>query len=198
MKISNYILNELIKYNLIKKEYSIDSYYYGIITGLTLLLNFISSLFICFTLGKTKEFFVFFIFFVPLRSFSGGLHLHSRKTCFVISTVIIIIIVQIQNILLNFSTSLFVIALLCSLYIFFCKKPYGINRSIDEKAIIHHNKWKKIFLILDIIFFLFFTHKNSFILANIILCCIILVAMLIIFASIQFEIFKYLERYHCT
>ncbi len=62
MKISNYILNELIKYNLIKKEYSIDSYYYGIITGLTLLLNFISSLFICFTLGKTKEFFVFFIF----------------------------------------------------------------------------------------------------------------------------------------
>ncbi|MGC6173234.1 accessory gene regulator B family protein [Lacrimispora sp. 38-1] len=88
---TNYILKKEV---ISKEDYEI--YLYGFQSFLELFLNLICSLCIAVFLHMEVECLLFFLLFIPLRSFNGGLHLKSYYSCLIFScatmTVILLIV----------------------------------------------------------------------------------------------------------
>lgn len=64
-----------------------DVYVYGlevILLNCSLLIMFLIASLLC---GEIINFFAYFIFFIPLRLFSGGYHAEKSESCFVLSTI---------------------------------------------------------------------------------------------------------------
>lgn len=101
MKIAKYIVRQIYILGLADDKYSIDIYTYGINTGINILLNLSIILIISFFQNKIIVCFEFLLFFIPLRSISGGFHFTSKRICSVVSTFIFIIILNCQDIILN-------------------------------------------------------------------------------------------------
>jgi len=93
-RLSIALTNYILKKEVISKE-DYDIYLYGFQSFLELFLNLICSLFISFFLHMEVECLLFFLLFIPLRSFNGGLHLKSYFSCLVFScaTMTIILLV---------------------------------------------------------------------------------------------------------
>lgn len=87
--------NYILKKEVISKE-DYEVYLYGFQSFLELFLNLICSLCIAAFLHMEVECILFFLLFIPLRSFNGGLHLKSYFTCLIFScatmTVILLIV----------------------------------------------------------------------------------------------------------
>ncbi len=77
---TNYILKKEV---ISKEDYEI--YLYGFQSFLELFLNLVCSLCIAAFLHMEVECLLFFILFIPLRSFNGGLHLKSYFSCLIFS-----------------------------------------------------------------------------------------------------------------
>lgn len=80
----------LISYYLIKNHY-IDAsqrkvYQYSIQILFEVCICFMTSVIIMIILGMIGEGVLFLLFFVPLRSFLGGLHLKRFASCYIVST----------------------------------------------------------------------------------------------------------------
>lgn len=88
---TNYILKKEV---ISKEDYEI--YLYGFQSFLELFLNLVCSLCIAAFLHMEVECLLFFLLFIPLRSFNGGLHLKSYFSCLIFScgtmTVILLIV----------------------------------------------------------------------------------------------------------
>ncbi|WAJ24909.1 accessory gene regulator B family protein [Lacrimispora xylanolytica] len=83
-RLSIVFTNYIMKKGVIPKE-NYDIYLYGFQSFLELFLNFICSVIIAVVLHMEIECLLFFLFFIPLRSFNGGLHLESYYSCLVFS-----------------------------------------------------------------------------------------------------------------
>lgn len=83
-RLSIVFTNYIMKKGVISKE-NYDIYLYGFQSFLELFLNFICSVIIAVVLHMEIECLLFFLFFIPLRSFNGGLHLESYYSCLVFS-----------------------------------------------------------------------------------------------------------------
>ncbi|MGN1153728.1 MAG: accessory gene regulator ArgB-like protein [Candidatus Gastranaerophilaceae bacterium] len=68
-----------------------ELYKYGFQQGLILALNFFTSVFIGVLFGMILECILLLAAYIPLRSYSGGLHSNSSEKCYVVSTLITII-----------------------------------------------------------------------------------------------------------
>lgn len=85
------ITNYLVKLNYIEEsEYNI--YLFGIQTLFEYGISIIASLIIIAILCMPFEGFIFFLVFVPLRSYLGGFHMKRYKSCFILSTLTLLCI----------------------------------------------------------------------------------------------------------
>ncbi len=85
IKLTDYILKkELIH----KEDYAI--YQYGFQCFLEVALSTVCSIVIALFLHMLPECLFFFLFFIPMRSFSGGLHLNTYFACFIGSCLILV------------------------------------------------------------------------------------------------------------
>ena len=66
-----------------------DIYHYGMLRMLEIGTAFFSSLLICLSMGMIKEGLIFFAFFIPLRSYLGGVHLKKFWQCYIASCLIL-------------------------------------------------------------------------------------------------------------
>ena len=64
---------------------------YGINTSFSYLLNFITTIFIGLLFGMITESIIFLISFSLIRSFSGGYHCRNTMTCYLSSSLIVVI-----------------------------------------------------------------------------------------------------------
>jgi len=94
-RLSIVLTNYILKKEVISKE-DYEVYLYGFQSFLELFLNLVCSLCIAFLIHMEVECLLFFLLFIPLRSFNGGLHLKSYFSCLVFScatmTVILLIV----------------------------------------------------------------------------------------------------------
>lgn len=84
-KLANYIL----KKGLIDTE-AYEIYQYGFQCFLEVSVSTICSLFLALLLHMLPECLFFFLLFIPLRSFGGGLHLKTYFACFIGSCLILL------------------------------------------------------------------------------------------------------------
>lgn len=83
-KIANRIAQILLKENLISDS-ALEIYQYGLVRMLELGGAVFTGALICLGMGMVKEGLLFFVFFIPLRSYLGGFHLQKYWQCYLMS-----------------------------------------------------------------------------------------------------------------
>lgn len=81
----------------IMQEKDMSVYRYGYTLMLESIINFLFSMIIAMFLGEIKAFLVFFMLFVPLRSFCGGYHAKKAWQCIGLSNVVVIATVMLSK-----------------------------------------------------------------------------------------------------
>lgn len=92
IKITNLLLG---KHYIDESMYSI--YQYGMQMALEIGLSFMTSAIICYIWGKVVEGLIFFLIFIPLRSYLGGFHLKSYKACYICSCITLVVVLGLSN-----------------------------------------------------------------------------------------------------
>ena len=95
-KLANRLAQMLVRENLINDS-MLDIYEYGLLRMLELGGAVLTSLVICLSMGIIKEGIVFFAFFIPLRSYLGGVHLKKYWQCYIMSCMILIVALTITK-----------------------------------------------------------------------------------------------------
>ncbi len=86
--LANILTNFILKYNLIDKK-NIEIYNYGFQCFLEMSLSALSCIVISSFLHMIPECLFFFFFFIPLRSYGGGVHMDTYLGCFIGSCIIL-------------------------------------------------------------------------------------------------------------
>lgn len=177
--INKYLIKKMLDYHIIEPE-DIEIYTYGLTNGVIIIANIFTTLLFAYFIKKVDTAIIMLLSFIPLRSFSGGIHCKNKITCYIISNITIIILLITQNFFLKFPIFLLCIALVSGIYIFFNKISSSDKRSLDNQEILYYSMVKKniIFILFAVIAVLLFLHKIEY--AMIIMCSIILVAFLLI------------------
>ena len=93
-----YLSTKLTEYMLYKKviqEDDFEVYQYGIQNFLEISVSIICSVIIAFLLNMKLECIIFFLFFIPLRSYGGGLHMKTYCACLFFSCITLFLILLI-------------------------------------------------------------------------------------------------------
>ena len=83
-RLTDYILNKGV---IEEKDY--DIYNYGFVCFLEVTVSTFTSIIIALFLGMLRPCLFFFLLFIPMRSFGGGLHLNSYLACYFASCLIL-------------------------------------------------------------------------------------------------------------
>ena len=108
-------------------------YQYGFQCFLELSVNTICSIIIALFLGMLPECLFFFLLFIPMRSYSGGLHMETYFACFISSCLILtssLLAVKYYNMPILISFTLYLFAAILILLIGPVNHP---NREVDEQ-----------------------------------------------------------------
>lgn len=131
-----YISNKLTDYVLKKgviKEDSYDIYQYGVQCFLEITLNILCSIIIALSLGMLIECILFFVFFIPLRSYSGGIHMKTYFSCLFFSCIILIsTLLAVKYVTVSISIS-FIVYILCAIAIKLVGPVNHPNRRVDNQ-----------------------------------------------------------------
>ena len=128
------IADKLTK-KLLKNKYIEESMYeiykYGLMMFLEIMLSFSTSVIICCAMGMIWEGIIFLLFFIPIRSYLGGLHMKNYRSCFFCSAMaIVLILLMVKYISVNVIISIILVTIcevviLVAIYIEKCKCEEG-------------------------------------------------------------------------
>ncbi len=156
IKLTDYILTKGV---ITENEYEI--YQYGFQRFLELSINIMCSIIIAILLNMKLECIAFFLFFIPLRSYSGGFHMKHYLSCLFLSCLSltgILCIVKYLSLKLLFSCILYFISLVVIKITGSVDHP---NRCVDEEDNIYFKKRTNIILLISFIIFIFFLLANN-------------------------------------
>jgi accessory gene regulator B len=140
--INKYLTEKMIDYHIIEPE-DIEIYTYGLTNGFIIIANILTTLLFACLIEKIDIAIIMLLSFIPLRSFSGGMHCKSKTACYMISNIIILILLIAQNYFLKFPLFLLCITLISGIYIFFNKISNSDNRTLDNQDPILQQSQKK-------------------------------------------------------
>lgn len=143
MKITQYIVQQIYALDLANNNYSVNIYRYGISTGISILSNLLVILVISLLQNKFLVCFEFFVFFIPLRSISGGFHFVSKRICSIVSTLIFILVLNCQNLILHNFFIVVIFAFLCIILISLAPITENNVRKLDLSDIVKFQRKKK-------------------------------------------------------
>ena len=86
--INKYLTEKMIDYHIIEPE-DIEIYTYGLTNGFIIIVNIFTTLLFAYFIKKIDIAIIMLLSFIPLRSFSGGIHCKTKTTCYMISNIII-------------------------------------------------------------------------------------------------------------
>lgn len=94
----------------------------------------------------------FFLIFIPLRSYAGGLHMETFRSCFCLSCLVFIgVLLSVRNIEISGNFSITVLLLL-EFIVYKLYPVENVNRVVDEEESIYFKKKLRLFLFLDFLF----------------------------------------------
>lgn len=155
-KLTNYILLKGVI-----EENDFEIYQYGFQRFLELAINIMCSAIIAVLLDMELECIMFFLFFIPLRSYSGGFHMDHYISCLFLSCLSltgILCIVKHFSAAPLFSCILYFSSLAVIKIIGSVDHP---NRSVDDEDNLFFNKRANIILLMSFIIFIFFLLSNN-------------------------------------
>lgn len=169
------LAEELISRNIIKNDEK-SIYIYGLRNLMVLFVNVITVIFIGAFSGKLIETFILMSTFIPLRSYSGGLHLKRKTDCYFASNLIVTLIVCFGSVM----NSLYLWILSAATVIFLCfSAPIDCsNRHYDECERTHFNHKVKRILLIEIVMGAVWSGLGYKIISNYIFLGVILVGVL--------------------
>lgn len=187
MHFIKYLTNKMINYHVIDAN-DIAIYTYGLVYGFIIIANILTTLIFSYLIKELNTAIIMLLAFIPLRSFSGGLHCKTKAACYIISNTIIIILLKIHNYFIKMPLFILSLALLSGLYISLKKVTNSDNRTLDKLECLHYGKIKRklIILLFLTIAVLLSIHRLDY--ATVIMCSIILVAILLILDEIKTHI----------
>lgn len=127
VKLTDYILK---KHIIHKEDY--DVYQYGFQCFLELFVSTICSIIIAFSLNMVLECLLFFLFFIPMRSFSGGIHLNTYIACLCSSCLILLFTLLAAKYLTVSGIISFIIFVGCAIIIKLSGPVDHPNRKVDS------------------------------------------------------------------
>lgn len=137
MEISMKYLSSMLTDYIFKKgvidEKTYEIYQYGFQCFLEVSTSTICSIVIAFFLHMLPECLFFFLLFIPMRSFSGGLHLKTYFSCFIGSCLILastLLIVKYITVPLYIS---FILYVFCTIIILLIGPVNHPNRKVDSQ-----------------------------------------------------------------
>ena len=143
-------------------EKSYEAYMYGFQCFLELSISIFSSIIISVYLKMIPECLFFFLFFIPLRSYGGGLHLKTFFSCFISSCIIItstLLTVKYLDISILLSYGLYIISAFLIIIIGPVDHP---NREVNEFDNTIFVKRTYICILISLIFSIIFViYKNA-------------------------------------
>lgn len=95
-KIAEKLARKLLRENLIS-ESMVEVYQYGIVRMLEIGGAVLTGFVICLCMGMLKEGIIFFLFFVPLRSYLGGFHMEKYWHCYIMSCFTLIAVLAVTK-----------------------------------------------------------------------------------------------------
>lgn len=146
-KLSLFFTNYILKKEVISKE-NYEIYLYGFQSGLEILINVICCIIIAVSLGMVIEAALFFAFFIPLRSYGGGLHMEKFLACLFFSCVTlstILLLVKYLSLIPIVSIILYCISLLIIKIAGPVSHP---NRPVKQEEILKFKKRGNLILII--------------------------------------------------
>ncbi len=157
--LADYVLHKGV---INKDEY--DMYEYGFQIALETGFSLIISGLIASMLHMIPEGILFFIVFIPLRSYAGGLHLNQYLHCLILSCLTFSVVLLIVKYVRLPMFILFIAFLVMEIAIYYMYPVENINREVDEDENRFFRRRLIKFLIFDMGIFVFcmFFKKDSY------------------------------------
>lgn len=147
-KIAKLLADYVIQKGTVKKDES-EMYEYGFQIAIESMLCLITCFGISLVLNTIPEGILFFIIFVPLRSYAGGLHLDNYWSCFSLSCLTFFAIMTVGKYLTISIYIALVILLLLELAVYKMYPVENINRTVDVDEDKQFKKRLQQFLLFD-------------------------------------------------
>lgn len=170
----------IFKKGIISEKYY-DVYLYGFQSFLEILLNVICSIFIALFLHMEIECILFFLFFIPLRSYNGGFHLENYYACLFFSCLTLVCILLIVKYYYFGTTASFILFFISMVLTKLLGAVNHPNRPVDKEENTYFSKKANITFIISIftaiIFVLF--KQNSYLLLESLVYLLVFFTLLI-------------------
>lgn len=146
-----------------------EIYEYGFTIAMELMVFIGLCVFITVALQMYIEGILFFVIFIPLRSYAGGLHLKTYSSC-LLASVLVFTGVLVLDKVIQLPAIFGCVTALCSLAGIYALYPVeNVNRDVDDQEDKYFKKKLKIFLALDLIlifcFFILSANREIWIIA---------------------------------
>lgn len=133
--LAEYVFNK----GMITKE-ECQEYEYGFVIAMEKGLSLIISLCIAVLMNAIVEAVLFFIIFIPLRKYAGGLHLSKYSYCLILSCLTFSAVMYISK-FLQIDSNIALLLIICMDLLIIVMYPVeNINRDVDEKENIFFKK----------------------------------------------------------
>lgn len=147
-KISKFLADYVIQKGTVKEDER-EMYEYGFQIAIEAALCVVTCLGISLILHTIPEGILFFVIFVPLRSYAGGLHLNNYWSCFSLSCLTFFIIMMLGKYLEFPIYIALIISFLLEIVVYNLYPVENINRIVDADEDKQFKKRLKQFLIID-------------------------------------------------
>lgn len=149
-KIARFLANYVIQKGTVKEDER-EMYEYGFQIAIESVLCLITCFVISLMLHTIPEGILFFVIFVPLRSYAGGLHLNNYWSCFSLSCLTFFAIMIIGKYLTISMYIALVLLLFLEVAVYNMYPVENSNRVVDADENRHFKKRLQQFLLIDII-----------------------------------------------
>lgn len=147
--VSRKILDWMIRNDVVKSQES-EIYLFGIHQGIMSMINIITTIVIAAVMHMLLEGIVFILAYMPLRSFAGGYHARTEKTCYILSAVLSFTLLYVCKVIdMNWLLLFFLI--LSFLIIWFISPVEDSNKPLEEIEIIIYSKKCKQIIIIEMV-----------------------------------------------
>lgn len=142
--VANRITNFIVKHGAIGDK-DFEVYEYGFLIGLEAGICVLVTITEAFLFGMVIEWFFFFMTFIPLRSYAGGLHLSRFSSCLLLSNAVFLIVLGMSRKLSMEPGIMFFYIILLSVCIYSLYPIENSNREVTPKEkLIIRQKFNKV------------------------------------------------------
>lgn len=191
---SKWLTEKMVEHGIIEKDEQ-EIYQYGIRNGLIILLNLVTTFLIGAFTDRLALVFVFTLFFMTLRSYTGGYHSDSRILCYIGSSLLLFIPIYTQNLFNMMPGVVVILTLATAVVIILILSPmHSKNRKLDEEEQKHFGAKARIIVLIQTTVFCILWHLDIPAYAYAIYSNICMTAIFMLIGKIQLQIQKNMEE----